>query len=618
MSLFSTLNTGVSGLKVADVALSTVGHNITNANSAHYTRQRTVISASSALHTTPGDIGQGAQVDTIARIHDEFVYKRLKQSSNMFSNTTYMEKRLQETAQYFPDLQGVGLQEDITNYYNAWNDLASNPDEGAQKINLIQRADTLVTNLKDTRDQIRTLQNSINDELKTNIDEINRIGEQIAKLNAEIGRVEAADISRANDLRDQRDKMELTLSELVEFSVFKGVMVTENVIDPALTDQGKDYHLNIAGFSFVDGANFHPVVIDNSKNESSYYSIYHEQQDGRRVEMTDKLMGGKVGAMLDLRGRSVNESDTGYPKDGILQGYIDDLDTFAKTLIVQTNNIYGTSAQESMTSSSMSGLAPDSTIINHDPSLQEGSFDVVIYDANGKEVARKTIDINGSTVMDNDTDGSIVGQINASVDDNGDNDSTNDVDDYFFANYSYDSKNDEGQLSLSPKMPNDGYTIAIEDKGSNFSGVMGMSRFFDGNDGSSISIDSALKEDPTSLQGFSAPVSGNNTMANEMVQMQYNKLEFHRANGSVSSESIEGYYRFITATVATDTESVAQKNGTNQALFNTVYAEFQSISGVNIDEELVDLMKFQTAYSANAKVITTVDQMLDALLGIKR
>jgi flagellar hook-associated protein 1 FlgK len=618
MSLFSTLNTGVSGLKVADIALSTVSHNISNANSAHYTRQRTVISASTALHTTPGDIGQGAQVDTIARIHDEFVYKRLKQSSSMLSNTTYMEKRLQETAQYFPDLQGVGLQEDITNYYNAWNDLASNPDEGAQKINLIQRADTLATNLKDTRNQIRTLQNSVNDELKTNIDELNRIGEQIAKLNAEIGRVEAADISRANDLRDQRDKMELTLSELVDFSVFKGVMVTENVIDPSLTDQGKDYHLNIAGFSFVDGANFHPVVIDNSKNESSYYSIYHEQQDGLRVEMTDKLMGGKIGAMLDLRGRSINDDNSGYPSDGLLQGYIDDLDTFAKTLIVQTNNIYGTSAQESMTSSIMNELKPDTTLLNHDSSLQQGTFDVIVYDANGNEVARKNININMTTVMDDGADGGIVGQINKNMDDNGDNDNTNDIDDYFFATFLYDNKSKEGQFSLVPKSPNEGYSIAIEDNGTNFSGVMGLSRFFDGHDANTISIDSALKKDPASLQGFSAPISGNNTMANDMVQMQYNKLNFYRANGSVSSESIEGYYRFVTATVAADTESVGQKNETNQALFNTVYSEFQSISGVNIDEELVDLMKFQTAYSANAKVITTVDQMLDALLGIKR
>ncbi|MCK9546544.1 MAG: flagellar hook-associated protein FlgK, partial [Sulfurospirillaceae bacterium] len=283
MSLFSTLNTGVSGLKVADISIATAGHNISNANNDYYTRQRVVSSASVPLHTRPGDIGTGARIDTITRIHDEFIYARLKQSSNMLSNTSYSQKRLEEVAKYFPDLQGAGLQEDIKNYFEAWNNFASNPNDGPQKINLIQRADTLVSNLSNTREKVRTLQNSINDELKTNIDELNRIGEQIAKINGEISRIESGGFERANDLRDQRDKLELTLAELVEFSVFKGQMRSENVIDANLTDLGKDYHLNIAGYSFVDGATFHPVVIDNFKNNSSYYSIYHEQEDGRMI-----------------------------------------------------------------------------------------------------------------------------------------------------------------------------------------------------------------------------------------------------------------------------------------------------------------------------------------------
>ncbi|MDY0238413.1 MAG: flagellar hook-associated protein FlgK, partial [Campylobacterales bacterium] len=77
MSLFSTLNTGVSGLKVADISIATAGHNISNANNDYYTRQRVVSSASVPLHTRPGDIGTGARIDTITRIHDEFIYARL-------------------------------------------------------------------------------------------------------------------------------------------------------------------------------------------------------------------------------------------------------------------------------------------------------------------------------------------------------------------------------------------------------------------------------------------------------------------------------------------------------------------------------------------------------------
>ncbi|MBE0495213.1 MAG: flagellar hook-associated protein FlgK [Campylobacterales bacterium] len=617
MSLFSTLNTGVSGLNTSSLSIATSSHNIANVNNPHYTRQRVITSASIPLSTVPGDVGTGVKVDTIARIHDEFLYTRLKQSSNMLSYTSYSQQRLQEVARYFPDLNDVGIQKDIKNYYKAWNDFASNPSEGAQKINLIQNAKTMVSNIQNTRNQVRTLQDSVNDELKTNVDELNRIGEQIAKINGEIGRVESLNQNRANDLRDQRDQLEQTMAGLVDFSVFKGTMVTENVIDANLTDQGKDYHLNIAGFSFVDGPTFHPIVIDNAKNGSAYYSIYHEQQDGRRVEMTGLLQGGKMGAMLDLRGRIIEPDGNGYPKDGTLQEYVDDLDSFAKTLIVQTNNLYAQSAQARMESSSMRGLTPTTPLMNFDSSFQRGSFDVVIYDAQGKEVARKNVEINALTTMDDGSAQSVVGQFNRNSDDNQDNDATNDVDDYFFANYNYDPETKQGSLSFAPTDAQAGYTIAVEDKGSNFAGVVGMSRFFEGDSAANIKVDSALITDPSKLQGFNAPVDGNNTLANAMVQMQYDKLSFYRSNGTVASETVESFYRFVTVKVASDTESVGRSNDTNKALYNTIYSEYQSVSGVSLDEELISLMKFQTAYSANAKVITAIDQMLDVLLGIK-
>jgi flagellar hook-associated protein 1 FlgK len=102
-----------------------------------------------------------------------------------------------------------------------------------------------------------------------------------------------------------------------------------------------------------------------------------------------------------------------------------------------------------------------------------------------------------------------------------------------------------------------------------------------------------------------------------MIQLQYESISFYKSNNVVVTESIESFYRSVTSRVASDAESTAQKNDTNLALFNTVFAEQQSISGVSIDEELVDLMRFQTAYSANSKVITTIDKLLETLLGLK-
>lgn len=620
MGLFSTLGTGTSGLKASEIGISTAGHNISNANNEHYTRQRVVYEAREPFHGMPGDIGTGVNTATVVRIHDEFVFSRMKDSSNNLAYDSFSKKSLEEVAKYFPDLDGVGLATDLQNYYSSWNDLASNTDDGAQKIALVQNASTLSTNLSQTRDNVRSLQDSINDQLKTNVDEMNRIGEQIAELNKSISRVEVIEPNRANDLRDKRDKLEKTLTDLVDVSVFKGNMKTENVVDANLTDQGTQYHLNIAGHSFVDAMTFHPLKITNSGNESNYYSIYSESQDGSPIELTGKLSGGKVGAMLDLRGRNIDPTqESGFPKDGLLQGYVDDMDAFARTFVEQTNNIYAGSAQESMISLANKDLKDDTALVDNKKSIQQGEFDVVMYDNQGEEVGRKTIAINSLTTMNDGTEDSIVGQFNKNTDTNDDNNASNDIDDFFQAIYSYDTKSGTGTLSFDNTDKSKGYTIAVEDKGdTNFAGAVGLSAFLEGDDAASMGVKREYEEDPALLNGYGAPIEGNNDIANAMAQMQYDKFTFHREQKEPMQETMEGFYRFITTNISTDGENANRMHETSSALFNTINAEFQSISGVNIDEELTDLMKFQTAYGANAKVITTIDQMLDTLLGLKR
>ena len=169
-----------------------------------------------------------------------------------------------------------------------------------------------------------------------------------------------------------------------------------------MTDTGTQYYLNIAGASFVDGSTFHPLVIDNTSNGSTYYSIYSEVQDGTRYNLTEQLAGGKIGAMLDLRGRVVSSSvNGGYPQDGMIQNYVNQLDSLAQTIITETNNTYARSAQTSMQSPILD-LKSTTSLQNAYNNVENGSFDMIVYDSAGKEVARKTITINNSTSMGDD------------------------------------------------------------------------------------------------------------------------------------------------------------------------------------------------------------------------
>ncbi len=172
-------------------------------------------------------------------------------------------------------------------------------------------------------------------------------------------------------------------------------------------------------------------------------------------------------------------------------------------------------------------------------------------------------------------------------------------------------------FSLSPTSLNNGYTIAIQDNGTNFPGAIGVNQFFTGTNGSNIDVKTEYKKNPLLIQAYGAPVVGNHDVANAMLQLQYNSLNFYGKDGSSSKETIAGYYSALTTKVATDASASSTSYDTNEALHNTINTQYQSISGVNKDEELANLIQYQSSYSAAAKIITTIDEMLNTLLGIK-
>ena len=611
MGLLDTLNVSNSGLNVNQTAMDVVGHNIANAQNEDYTRQRVEISPATPFHTTPGDIGTGAKIAQIVRIHDEFIYQRLSKSLGKLQYNTFKKEVLQEAADYFPDMQDSGLFKDLKNYFDAWNSLSAHPNDTAQKTALAQNLKVFAKNISESRERLQSLQKRVNDQLKISIDEVNRIGEKIANINKQISVTEVKTGNNANDLRDQRDKLEKTLRKLLDFSVFKGKLKSDNSQKTPLTDSGKDYNLNIAGYTLIDGTTFHPLKIDNHKNPNGFYQISYVRGDLKETDITSKITGGKIGAILDLRGRDINPK-TNMPDDGLLQRYLNDLDSFAKTFIDKTNTIYAKSAKDSLHSKKMEYYQNEdkATFLGE---IKEGSFDVVVYNSDGEEVARREITIDKDTKMNSASDpNSIIAKLNEDKDDNQDNDSTNDFDDLFKANFISNT------FTITPKEGVEGYKIAIEDHGTNFTAVSQLGGLLDGDSAKNIALKNEYAQNPDKIEAYMAPVEGNNEVANEMVQLQYDRVDFKIDNTQTTNDTLYGFYSYLTSNMASDAENAKRSEDTSTALYNSVYKEFQSISGVNIDEELTNLIKYQTGYTANAKVITTIDKMLDVLLGIKQ
>ena len=605
MSIFATLSKGVSGLKASELQISTTSNNISNVGSTFYTRQRAVQTTAGYYNSYGGvELGMGTTIESIVRLHDEYSYLKLKDSTTQLEYTNYMKTKLEEIAKRFPDIQTNGILADLEAYNAAWNSFSTSPNDSAVKENLITVAKTLTNHINDAYADMMKIEQAINEDIALTVDEINRIAKEIANINNEISKQESLPTDTANELRDRRDELEMTLSKLVGNVATKTIMEQNSRLDSTMTDKGTYYNLSISGVS-----TFTPLKIMTDEVTNSH-KVVVQGIDEKILDLTGRISGGKLGAQLDLRGREFDTSSKEWSK-GSVQEYKNMLDTFAKTMITHTNNIYAASAKSSVSSDYYEGLRADTVLMNYDKNVQIGSFDIVIYDEAGLETSRKTINIDVNTTMQD-----IINQISSNTDDDGDLNNLNDVDDYVSAIFSTDSKTNSGQFQIS--LINPGFKIAIEDNGTNFPGAFNVGGFFSGTDATSMSVKSEYLNDPSLLRGSKNGSDGDNDISNQIIQLQYEELNFYNADGTVNKVSIDGYYRLFTGRIASDGEAVTNTHSTNTTLYNTVYDEFQSKNGVSTNEELAALIQFQSSYGAAAKVVTTVDQMLDTLLGLKQ
>ncbi|WP_455756703.1 flagellar hook-associated protein FlgK [Sulfurimonas sp.] len=625
-SIFNSLNIGYTGLNAAQIGIDTTGHNISNAETDGYNRQRVVTSAATPVGMTPGHIGNGAEVTDIKRIFDNFVFDRYTETYSQKEYSTIEKGTLEELSTYFPEIDGVGIKADLQEYYNMWQTFADNPDNDSIKLALAKQTETLSEHIKYTQEKVKSLQSEMNDQILVNINQVNSLAKELTEINVAIDVAESGGAYSANDLRDKRNIIERDLARLVGAETTMGQLEANIQVDSSANTKTGSYTVSVNGFNIVDGASFHPLRITNADNQNGFYEISFEREDGSLIAMEEELKGGKIGSLLNLRGGAIDNT-SGVPTDGVLQNTIAELDAFANGLIESTNNLYAKNATNKMESNFLS-LDPTSPIISGSTlNVNEGAFALVVYDIDGNVIASRDIDINtGTTLSGASGSNSIQGQMIAQGDDNADGNASNDIDDLLSYSYNTAASGDYIlEFSLDATSKAKGYTFAIEDKltttsfssGTNFAGALGMNKFFDGDSASSIDLKFEFKENATLLGAGYTAVAGDNRLALDMVQHQFEAYDYE-INDKTFNTTAYGMFDIIATEVGTATNSAIMRNETVSTQFNAIEMEYFSTSKVSIDEEMTNLIKYQTSYGAAAKIITTIDQMMQTLLGIKQ
>ncbi len=306
--LFQALEVGKRALLSHQFVLQTIGHNIANVNTPGYTRQRVSISASYPGDSPAGPIGTGIQADDIRHIRDLFLGQQYREAQKSLGQWTYKQKTLSQIESVLNEPQDTSLNDLLNDFWDAWSELSTNSDSTNNRKMVITKANSLVNGIHQVARQLTNLRDSINRDLENMTSEINRLTNEIGKLNQLIKTSEIGS-AKANDLRDARD---LLIDEL------------SNIIDVRTVDKGNATNLVYMGaMVIVDGPDAFEIGTNTvNENGSPTSNIVWK---GTKVELTN--INGQLKGLVDSR-------------DKTIPGYLDELNQLTTALVEQVNSLH--------------------------------------------------------------------------------------------------------------------------------------------------------------------------------------------------------------------------------------------------------------------------------------
>lgn len=203
----SILNIGISGLAAAQAGLLTTGHNISNASTPGFNRQQIVQSTNTPQFTGAGFLGQGTNVDTVRRIYNQFLSSQVLSSQARFSELNTYANEIRQVDNLLAD-SGAGLSTALSKFFGSVHEAGANPNSISSRQSMLSMAQSLVSRFHSLDARLNEIRGGVNSQLTSTVGTINALSSQIAQVNERIILAQAAGTNHsANDLHDQRDQL---------------------------------------------------------------------------------------------------------------------------------------------------------------------------------------------------------------------------------------------------------------------------------------------------------------------------------------------------------------------------------------------------------------------------
>lgn len=227
-STFGGLEIGKRGISVHQTAINTTGHNISNADNEHYARQRVAMESMDPIYNpslnragTKGQLGQGVSVAQIERIRDHFYDDQIVDAQNVKNFWDARYNYLYQMEKVFNEPTDNSLRSLTNKFWASWEELAAYSTDFSHREVVLERANSLTTRIKDVYDKLTQLRVRANNEVIADVDRVNSLATDIRDLNERIMKIQALG-DQPNDLMDRRDKAVEMLSEIVNVHVGRG------------------------------------------------------------------------------------------------------------------------------------------------------------------------------------------------------------------------------------------------------------------------------------------------------------------------------------------------------------------------------------------------------------
>tara|TARA_R110000868_G_scaffold218576_2_gene469163 strand:- start:88074 stop:89879 length:1806 start_codon:yes stop_codon:yes gene_type:complete len=597
-TLNTTLGIALNSMQATQTTISTISHNISNVHTEGFTRQQ-VMTSNVAIE----GFGSGVIISDIRQITDRFLSERITTQISAVgydaSKSTFMDNL---EVMFGTPGASTSLEKTIGSFFNQMSNLANAPDSTSLQLNTVKNAEFVAQSLNNLSNEITSAQTRADELINEDIISVNESIRKIHQLNNEIIALGVGTNGgeNANDLVDERSRQINSIAKHLNINVIYDELNRANVS----TETGRrlidtsyvklERSPAIAPSIFQD-ISTRPVNPDGSPGSVSFPIL------------TDRMTDGGIKGLVDIR-------------DTEMVNLLAEVNNLASTMIDGFNRIHsqGTSIppQNTLTSGNGNELSGAGADITTELAINVGdSFDISIVDSATGAPVVTTLAAGGgagslSILASPTTLSDIAAAINANPDIGADVTASTIID-------------ADGNEQLQITANNAAYGVVMKNNVGNVLGELGMNNFFTGTDASDIAVRDDIVTDPARIatarmrdsDGGVSSLDNRNII--ELAQLNEKPMTFTAAgNLANQSKSFTEYYINISSNLAIRLQDTGKTQEFNEAILTDMETRMSSTSGVNIDEELSNLLIFQRSYQASARIITLVDELLETLVNI--